>query len=102
LPDITAPPATAKSTTTANGTTEDSSGGVSVAAEPEPSNSSEPPPTPSKAPNQKKVEEIESSMSQSIAVLGISLVAMGEDIGSSMSLRLFGHLVGLFIKTFAY
>jgi 26S proteasome regulatory subunit N1 len=32
-------------------------------------------------------------MSQAFAVLGISLVAMGEDIGSQMCLRLFGHLV---------
>ena len=28
-----------------------------------------------------------------VAVLGIGLVAMGDDIGAEMSLRTFGHLV---------
>ena len=30
---------------------------------------------------------------QGIAVLGIALIAMGEDIGAEMALRMFGHLV---------
>ena len=30
---------------------------------------------------------------QSVATLGISLIAMGEEIGSEMALRSFGHLV---------
>lgn len=29
-----------------------------------------------------------------MAVLGIALIAMGEEIGSEMALRTFGHLVG--------
>lgn len=33
------------------------------------------------------------AMLVAVAVLGIGLVAMGEDIGSEMSLRTFGHLV---------
>lgn len=33
------------------------------------------------------------SLNQGIAVLGIALVAMGEDIGSEMSFRAFGHLL---------
>lgn len=31
--------------------------------------------------------------SQGVAVLGIALIAMGEEIGSEMALRTFGHLV---------
>jgi 26S proteasome regulatory subunit N1 len=34
---------------------------------------------------------------QAFAVLGIALIAMGEDIGAEMSLRQFNHLVGYFI-----
>ena len=30
---------------------------------------------------------------QAIAVLGIALIAMGEEIGSEMAFRTFGHLV---------
>lgn len=30
---------------------------------------------------------------QGVAVLGIALIAMGEEIGSEMALRTFGHLV---------
>lgn len=44
----------------------------------------------------KKEEERRSlnlSVQQSIAVLGIALISMGEDIGSEMSLRTFGHLL---------
>lgn len=33
------------------------------------------------------------SLSQGVAVLGIALIAMGEEIGSEMALRTFGHLV---------
>uniref|UniRef100_A0A0N5A938 26S proteasome non-ATPase regulatory subunit 2 n=1 Tax=Syphacia muris TaxID=451379 RepID=A0A0N5A938_9BILA len=33
------------------------------------------------------------SSQQAVAVLGIGLIAMGEEIGSQMSLRMFGHLV---------
>lgn len=32
---------------------------------------------------------------QAFAVLGIALVAMGEDVGAEMSLRQFGHLVSM-------
>lgn len=35
------------------------------------------------------------SSQQAVAVLGIGLIAMGEEIGSQMSLRMFGHLVGI-------
>lgn len=31
---------------------------------------------------------------QMFAVLGIALIAMGEDVGAEMSLRAFNHLVG--------
>lgn len=31
--------------------------------------------------------------SQGVAVLGIALIAMGEEIGAEMGLRTFGHLV---------
>lgn len=33
------------------------------------------------------------SSQQAVAVLGIGLISMGEEIGSQMSLRMFGHLV---------
>ncbi|PAV72505.1 hypothetical protein WR25_05905 isoform B [Diploscapter pachys] len=33
------------------------------------------------------------SSQQAVAVLGIGLIAMGEDIGSQMALRMFGHLI---------
>jgi hypothetical protein len=52
------------------------------------------PPTPKAA--KKAAEEAattQSCLSQAIAVLGIPLVAMGEEVGSQMSLRLYGHLV---------
>lgn len=32
---------------------------------------------------------------QGVAVLGIALIAMGEEIGAEMALRTFGHLVSL-------
>lgn len=34
------------------------------------------------------------SSQQAVAVLGIGLIGMGEDIGSQMAMRMFGHLVG--------
>lgn len=40
-----------------------------------------------------KEEEKKDDMYQAFAVLGIALVAMGEDIGAEMSLRQFNHLV---------
>lgn len=33
---------------------------------------------------------------QAFAVMGIALVAMGEDVGSDMAMRLLSHLVSLF------
>jgi 26S proteasome regulatory subunit N1 len=41
----------------------------------------------------KKVDPKQDDTFQAFAVLGISLVAMGEDIGAEMSLRQFNHLV---------
>jgi 26S proteasome regulatory subunit N1 len=41
----------------------------------------------------KKAEAKQDDTSQAFAVLGIALVAMGEDIGAEMSLRQFNHLV---------
>lgn len=43
--------------------------------------------------NKKTDEKPDLSSQQAVAVLGIGLIAMGEDIGSQMSLRMFGHLV---------
>ena len=37
-----------------------------------------------------------------LAVLGIALITMGEDIGSEMSLRTFNHLVILLLSLEAY
>lgn len=36
---------------------------------------------------------------QTFAVIGIALVAMGEDVGAEMSLRQFNHLVRDFLKS---
>ena len=41
----------------------------------------------------KKAETRQDDTFQAFAVLGIALVAMGEDIGAEMSLRQFNHLV---------
>ena len=41
----------------------------------------------------KKADTKQDDTFQAFAVLGISLVAMGEDIGAEMSLRQFNHLV---------
>jgi 26S proteasome regulatory subunit N1 len=48
-------------------------------------------------PKEEKKEEplYDLSMQQSVAVLGIALIAMGEEIGSEMCMRAFGHLVRL-------
>ncbi|KAI6202974.1 26S proteasome non-ATPase regulatory subunit 2 [Aphelenchoides besseyi] len=40
-----------------------------------------------------KDEKPDLSAQQAVAVLGIGLIAMGEDIGSQMSMRVFGHLI---------
>jgi 26S proteasome regulatory subunit N1 len=40
---------------------------------------------------------------QAVAVIGIALIAMGEDVGAEMALRQFQHLVSelwFFIRTF--
>lgn len=42
---------------------------------------------------EKKGDKKQDDTFQAFAVLGISLVAMGEDIGAEMSLRQFNHLV---------
>ncbi len=52
----------------------------------------------SKKDKEKKGEEkdsglLTSNMHQAIAVIGISLIAMNEEIGSEMALRAFGHLL---------
>lgn len=38
-------------------------------------------------------KEKEDDLHQSYAVLGVALIAMGDDIGTEMSLRTFNHLV---------
>jgi 26S proteasome regulatory subunit N1 len=52
----------------------------------------------------KKAETKQDDTFQAFAVLGIALVAMGEDIGAEMSLRQFNHLVRttLFIVPWSY
>ena len=42
---------------------------------------------------QKKEKEKKDDTFQAFAVMGIALVAMGEEIGSQMALRQFNHLV---------
>lgn len=37
-----------------------------------------------------------------MAVLGIALIAMGEEIGAEMALRTFGHLVSIAWKRWEY
>ena len=44
---------------------------------------------------EKKEGSKEDDTFQAFAVIGIALVAMGEDVGSEMALRQFNHLVGL-------
>ena len=73
MPDITAPAASVP-TNSANGDAEEGEAATSTKS-------------------QTKSEEAPECLSQAVAVLGIALVAMGEDIGSQMCLRQFGHLV---------
>ncbi len=48
-------------------------------------------------------KEKEDDLHQAFAVLGVALIAMGEDIGAEMALRSFNHLVSFqvleFLKT---
>ncbi|KAI6233006.1 26S proteasome non-ATPase regulatory subunit 2 [Aphelenchoides fujianensis] len=46
-----------------------------------------------KGKDENKDEKPDLSSQQAVAVLGIGLIAMGEDIGSQMSMRVFGHLI---------
>lgn len=46
--------------------------------------------------SKKEEEKLDLSAQQAVAVLGIGLIAMGEEIGSQMSLRMFGHLVSCY------
>ena len=39
-------------------------------------------------------KEKEEDLHQAFAVLGVALIAVGEDVGAEMSLRTFNHLVG--------
>lgn len=49
-----------------------------------------------KKDERKEAEKLDLSAQQAVAVLGIALIAMSEDIGSQMCLRMFGHLVSQF------
>ena len=42
--------------------------------------------------------EKEDDTHQALAVIGIALVSMGEDVGSDMSIRQFNHLVRSFFR----
>ena len=44
-------------------------------------------------------KEKEDDLHQAFAVLGVALIAMGEDIGAEMALRSFNHLVGFQLHT---
>jgi 26S proteasome regulatory subunit N1 len=46
---------------------------------------------------EEKKEDKDLSSRQAIAVLGIALIAMGEEIGSEMAYRTFGHLVSVMV-----
>jgi 26S proteasome regulatory subunit N1 len=46
--------------------------------------------------DEKKEDKKPDDTFQSFAVLGIAMIAMGEDIGAEMSMRQFNHLVYLF------
>ena len=48
----------------------------------------------------KKDEAVDLSSQQAVAVLGLALIAMGEDIGAEMILRSFGHLVRVLDRFF--
>lgn len=43
--------------------------------------------------DKKEEKEVDDTF-QGFAVIGVALIAMGEDIGAEMSLRQFNHLVG--------
>ncbi len=43
--------------------------------------------------NEEKEAGLASNLKQAVAVIGISLIAMNEDIGAEMALRTFGHLL---------
>jgi len=45
------------------------------------------------APKEKEDKEKDLSSCQAVAVIGIALIAMGEDIGAEMAYRTFGHLL---------
>jgi len=51
----------------------------------------------SKDKDKKEEEKDEDGSHQGIAVLGIALVAMAEEIGSQMALRAFSHLVRIIV-----
>lgn len=51
-----------------------------------------------KKDDKKEGYKLDLSAQQAVAVLGIALIAMGEDIGSQMCLRMFGHLVSYFLS----
>ncbi|XP_037070345.1 LOW QUALITY PROTEIN: 26S proteasome non-ATPase regulatory subunit 2-like [Pollicipes pollicipes] len=46
-----------------------------------------------KAAKKEEPRPVDHSAQQSVAVLGLALISMGEDIGSDMMLRMFGHLL---------
>jgi len=45
------------------------------------------------AAKKEEPKPVDHSSQQSVAVLGLALIAMGEDIGADMMLRMFGHLL---------
>lgn len=47
----------------------------------------------SSTPKDKSKDTLDLSLQQSVAVLGVALIAMGEDIGTEMAFRSFGHLL---------
>ena len=48
-----------------------------------------------KEKDKKEAEKADDGSHQGVAVMGIALVAMGEEIGAQMALRTCNHLVGL-------
>lgn len=42
--------------------------------------------------------EVEDDLHQQMAVIGIALISMGEDVGADMSIRQFNHLVSSFLS----
>lgn len=47
-------------------------------------------------------KEKEDDLHQAFAVLGVALIAIGEDIGAEMALRTFNHLVRFFFFQIKY